>query len=97
MIDTTNTINTTNMSITTNQPATADATHYDIRLKTKDVMLQWIRSDDQPVSPLFNTKEAALYFAEKIPFLTDKQWKESLPITECCVNSKQRKWNLPTS
>ena len=88
---------TANMNTATKKPDTADSTHHDIRLKVKNGMFQWIRSDDQLVSPLFNTKEAALYFRSKIPFLTDEQWKESLPMTECCANSKQEKWNLPTS
>lgn len=37
---------------------------------------QWIRDDEEPVSPIFTSLNAAQYFAGRIPFLTQAEWDE---------------------
>lgn len=42
----------------------------------------WLRNDSKRVSPVFSTAEAAYYFAGKIPFLSDDEWKTHNPLPQ---------------
>lgn len=39
-------------------------------------LFRWIRNDGNPVSPIFTTMEAAYLCRDKIPLLTDQEWKD---------------------
>lgn len=46
-------------------------------------LYRWQRDEDKAwVSPPFNTMEAALYMAGKMPFLTDDDWKKLHPVPD---------------
>lgn len=50
----------------------------------------WIRTvDDEPVSPIFRTIEAAQYFVDKIPFRTDSEWREYCSIDPSKIHKRE--------
>ena len=66
------------VSETDNKPMTetVDSTKYTITLQEKNGTFRWKRDDGQIVSPLFTSIEAAKYYGEHVPFMTDAEWKE---------------------
>lgn len=64
-------------------------TEYKIELRRCNDKWRWQRSDGEWVSPEFVTLEAAHYFVEVMPFLTDEEWKSHYPLPQL-VGEKYR-------